>query len=283
MLENFIPRLLGWVPISWRRTIIGRPDKPSAAATLVHRILNRLPRPESGIALCHGALDGYRMSVDWKQFRSFVYGTWEPNVVQTVTSTVRPGMRVVDVGAHIGFYTLLFAKCAGPSGHIVSFEPLAVNFALLQENVRLNHLRNVDLFLEAVFSHSQGIVINVPSDAANPGEASIQSIQGGRQLTVPTVTLDSFCNSSSFQPDFIKIDVEGAEYEVLLGGQDVIGRYRPKMLIELHHFDGNVALNLVPGLLANWEYDVHWLDRWDLTSHVLAIPRSLESLPLAQF
>src|ERR1700757_2298643 len=119
MIENLIPRLLGWVPVSWRRMIIGCPDKPSETATLVHRLINSLPCPESDVTACHGALQGYRMSVDWERFRSFVYGTWEPNVVQAVTSAVKPGMRIVDVGAHIGYYTLLFAKFAGPSGHVV--------------------------------------------------------------------------------------------------------------------------------------------------------------------
>lgn len=272
MVENLIPRLLGWVPVSLRRTIIGRPDRPSAAATFFHRLLNRIPRPQSDIAVCSGALQGYRMSVDWERFRSFVYGTWEPNVVQAVTSAVKPGMSIVDVGAHIGYYTLLFAKCAGPAGHVVSFEPFPANFAVLQKNVRLNQLKSVEVFAEALFSHTQGIVINVPGGPANPGDASIRSIEGGKPLPVPTATLDSFCASSSFRPDFIKIDVEGAEYDVLIGGQDVVARFRPKMLIELHHFDGNVAINPVPDLLAKWGYHVQWLDRWRLTSHILASP-----------
>ena len=273
MIESLIPRLLGWVPVSLRRTIIGRPDKPSRAATLVHRLLNRLPRPESGVAACHGALQGYRMSVDWERFRSFVYGTWEPNVLRAVTSAVKPGMRIVDVGAHIGYYTLLFAKCAGPSGRVVSFEPLPANFASLQKNVRLNRLQNVETFPEAVFSHTKGIIIHVPSGSANPGEASINSSAGARQLTVESTTLDFFCASSSFKPDFVKIDVEGAEYDVLIGGQEVIAQFRPKLLIELHHFEGSLEAHPVPGLLAQWGYDIEWIDRWDMTSHMLAVPR----------
>lgn len=272
MIEDLIPRFLGWVPVSWRRAIIGRPDKPSGAATLVHRLINRLPRPESDVAACRGALQGYRMSADWEHFRSFVYGTWEPNVVQTVTSAVKPGMRIVDVGAHIGYYTLLFAKFVGPSGHIVAFEPSAANFTLLKKNVELNHLPNVQLFQEAVYSRAGDITINVPEEVHNSGNASIRHLDQSKALQVKAVTLDSFCASSKFHPDFLKMDVEGSEYEVLLGGQEVIAQYRPKMLVELHHFDGNVALNPVPDLLRKWAYDIQWLDRWDLTSHILASP-----------
>jgi FkbM family methyltransferase len=272
MIENLIPRLLGWVPVSWRRMIIGCPDKPSETATLVHRLINSLPCPESDVTACHGALQGYRMSVDWERFRSFVYGTWEPNVVQAVTSAVKPGMRIVDVGAHIGYYTLLFAKFAGPSGHVVSFEPSVANFALLKKNVELNHLPNVQLFHEAVYSRTGDLTINVPEDVHNSGNASICHLERSKPLQVKAITLDSFCASSNFCPDFLKMDVEGSEYDVLLGGREVIAQSRPKMLVELHHFDGNAALNPVPDLLRKWAYDVQWLDRWDFTSHILASP-----------
>ena len=278
MIEDLIPRLLGWVPVSWRRTIIGPPNKPSRAATFVHHLLNRLPRPKSGVMACYGPLRGYRMSVNWERFRSFAYGTWEPNVLHAVTSIVKPGMKIVDVGAHIGYYTLLFAKCVGPSGQVASFEPLPENFVSLQENVRLNHLQNVELFPEAVFSHTQGIVIHVPADMDNTGDASIHRIEGAKDLSVPTATLDSFCVSFGFRPDFVKIDVEGAEHDVLLGGQEMVANFRPKMLIELHHFDRNVDAHPVLDLLAQWAYDIKWIDRWDLTSHILAIPRPVAPL-----
>jgi len=119
VLENVIPRLLGWVPISWRRALIGRPDKPSRVATFAHDLLNRMPPGESQVYDCQGALEGYRMSIDWNRFRSFVYSTWEPDVLRAVTATVKPGMTVIDIGAHIGYYTLLFAKCVGPSGRVL--------------------------------------------------------------------------------------------------------------------------------------------------------------------
>lgn len=272
MIEDLIPRLLGWVPVSWRRTIIGPPDKPSAAATLVHRLINRLPRPQSDIAACHGALQGYRMSADWERFRSFLYGTWEPNVVQAVTSAIKPGMSIIDVGAHVGYYSLLFAKCTGPSGQVVSFEPSEANFALLKKNVELNHLSNVQLFHEAVYSKTCDITINVPEDLHNSGNASICQMDCSKPLQVKAITLDSFCASSNFHPDFLKMDVEGAEYDVLVGAQRVIAEFRPKMLIELHHFDRNRDGHPVPRLLAQWGYDIDWIDRWDLTSHILARP-----------
>lgn len=274
MLQRIIPRALGCVPTPLRRVLVGQPASPSFIATFLHNLLNRVRFADSEVFACHGALDGYRMTIDWSRFRGFLYGTWEPSVVRAITSTVKVGMSAVDAGAHIGYYTLLIAKCVGPSGFISSFEPLPANFELLKKNIQLNGLDNVQAFPEALASQIGDIIINVPPDLANTGDASIRAIAGARHLRVRGVALDSFCAQSGLRPDFIKIDVEGAEYDVLIGGQEVIARFRPTMLIELHHFDGRVASNPVPDLLAGWGYQVRWLDRADLTSHILATPFS---------
>jgi FkbM family methyltransferase len=275
MRQSFIPRLLGCVPVSWRRGIIGDPSRPSRLATYLHQLLNRVPHGESEILECRGALEGYRMAVDWDHFRSFAYGTWEPNVLRAVTSSVRPGMAVIDIGAHIGYYTLLFAKCVGLSGRVASFEPTPPNFEVLQKNVQLNNLQNVQTFPEAVFSRNQEITINVPSGLINSGGASINRMDGATQVRARAITLDSFCASAGFCPDFLKLDVEGAEHDVLMGGRETIAHFRPRMLVELHHFDGNLAAHPVPDLLTEWGYEIEWLDRWDMTSHILAVPKSL--------
>ncbi len=277
MIENFIPRLLGWVPISWRRVLIGRPDKPSRVATLAHDLLNCMPPGESQVYECQGALEGYRMSIDWNRFRSFVYGTWEPEVLRAVTATVNPGMTVIDIGAHIGYYTLLFAKCVGPDGRVAAFEPLPVNFELLKKNIQLNELTYVQAFSQAVFSRNEEIILTVPDDLPHSGDASAYHGGGGKQFRVPAIALDTFCDSASLRPDILKLDVEGAEYDVLIGAERTIDRYRPKLLIELHHFDGNLTAHPVPDLLTSWGYRIQWIERSEMTSHILAIPASVKS------
>jgi FkbM family methyltransferase len=274
MLDSVIPRVLGWVPVTWRRAIIGRPGNPSRAATFVHDLLNRRPPAPTKVFACRGALQGCRMYIDWNRFRGFVYGTWEPDVVGTVASKVKAGMTAIDIGAHIGYYTLLLAKCVGPTGRVISFEPLPVNFALLEQNVRLNGLQHVQMNAQAVFSRNEELTITVPDQAPNSGDASVVFAQGKTHFRVSAITLDSFCHSTGLRPDFLKMDVEGAEYDVLLGAKETVAQFRPKMLIELHHFDGNLAANRVPGLLASWNYEVQWIDRSHMTSHILALPRT---------
>jgi FkbM family methyltransferase len=270
MFESAIPRLLGLVPISLRRAIIGRPDNPSRFATLVHNLLNRVPPAESQVFTCQGVLEGYRMSIDWNRFRGFIYGTWEREVISAVTATVKPGMTVIDIGAHIGYYSLLFGKCVGREGRVYSFEPLPGNFALLQKNIQLNNLEQVHLRNQAVFSRSEPITITVPDDQPNPGSGSMYTQKGAKQYHVDAVSIDDFCSSSAIHPDILKMDVEGAEYDVLIGAAKTIERFRPKLLIELHHFDGNLAAHPVPDLLTGWGYQIQWIERWQLTSYILA-------------
>ena len=272
MLENAIPRLLGWVPISVRRALIGHPDNPSRLATFAHNLLNRITLSESHVFVCQGALAGYRMSIDWSRYRSFVYGTWEPKVIGAVTDTVKAGMTVIDIGAHIGYYALLFAKCVGPHGRIFAFEPLPCNFALLQKNVLLNDLQNVYAVDQAVFSSTREIEITVPDDQPNPGNGSMHNEIGKKHYTVKAISLDDYCEKLALRPDILKMDVEGAEYEVLIGAKKTIHRCQPSLFIELHHFDGNLGANPVPELLTSWGYQIQWLERWQLTSYILARP-----------
>jgi hypothetical protein len=68
------------------------------------------------------------------------------------------------------------------------------------------------------------------------------------------------------------MDVEGAEYDVLMGAERMIDRFRPKLLIELHHFDGNLAAHPVPDLLSSWGCRIRWIERSKMTSHILATP-----------
>jgi len=277
MLESVIPRVLAWVPITWRRALIGRPGNPSRAATFVHDLLNRRPPGASQVFTCRGVLEGYRMRTDWNRFRGFVYGTWEPEVVGALVATVKTGATAIDIGAHIGYYTLVLAKCVGPAGRIISFEPLPVNLALLRKNVQLNDLQQVQVEAQAVFSRNEELTITVPDDAPNSGEASVLPVEGAKQFRVPATTLDSFCSGTGFKPNFLKMDVEGAEYDVLLGAKETIAQSRPKMLIELHHFDGNLAGHPVPELLASWNYEIQWIDRSRMTSHILALPKTASS------
>jgi len=270
MRTKIIPRLLGMVPVSWRRAVIGSGGNPSRIANAVHDLLNLLPVQQDTVFDCKGDLEGYRMRTDWRRFRGLVYGNWEPEVSAVVRSVLLEGMTAIDIGGHIGYYTLLLAKCVGKNGRVFSFEPFPANFELLDINIRLNRLDYVEAIPLGLFSRAAKLILTVPDSESNSGDASVIHNVGSRQIQVEAVTLDSYCGQKGIRPDFLKMDVEGAEYDVLLGAEKTVRACRPKMLIELHHFDGDLAANRVPDLLKEWEYEIDWIDRFDQTSHIMA-------------
>src|SRR6516162_11896181 len=173
MMRSFLPRVLGIIPPNLRRIVIGRPDRPSRIATVVHNLVNSLALRSSETFPCHGPLQGFRMSTDWARYRGYIYGNWEPIATQAIVSNAKRGMCVFDIGAHLGYYSMLLAKCVGPVGRVVSFEASPGNFCTLQKNVLINKLENIELINLAVFSKSGTIGMSVSPTDASSGDWSI--------------------------------------------------------------------------------------------------------------
>jgi FkbM family methyltransferase len=211
------------------------------------------------------------MKIDWYQWRSFLYGTWEPEVVKTLTEAVQPGSCAVDIGAHIGFYTLVLSRLVGAKGTVISFEPMPETFNVLVENIRLNQCGQVQTINKAVMDRSCELRVGVSSQDPLPGSASVISGSASDTLNVQAVSLDDFMQEQPEKADFIKMDVEGAESLVLVGAKRTVEATHPNMLIEIHHFDGSPP-ERSPALrqLCDWGYRTRWIDRNPLTSHVLA-------------
>jgi FkbM family methyltransferase len=132
----------------------------------------------------------------------------------------KPGEVVVDVGAHIGLYTLNAARAVGPNGKVIAFEPDPQSFAILKENIALNHLDNVIAINAAVSDTSGKKSFYACTDPSLSG-FELQSEARLREVrTVNAVTLDEILRSYGINDvNWIKIDVEGAELKVLEGGR----------------------------------------------------------------
>ena len=168
--------------------------------------------------------------------RSLVtYGEWTQDEAEILAQFLRPGDAVIDAGANLGALTVFFAAAVGPSGSVHAFEPQPGIFRLLAANTLVNGLDNVRLF-HAACGAQAGLLSLDEHDYRAPDNYGALSLghlaQGAARLRrqVPVVTLDA-----AFQGDalrLIKIDVEGAEAQVLAGAAALIARFRPALYVE---------------------------------------------------
>jgi FkbM family methyltransferase len=258
------------VPLGLRQRIIGDGYRPSRTSTAIHSILNRLSSEKYPVISCGGALKGFRMKVEWARYRCFAYGSWEPEIIELVSRAVKPGFTVVDVGAHIGYYSLLFSRLVGPTGHVIAFEPVPMNFEFLVENLKLNSCTNTEPVNRAVLDRHRRIRVDTPQNDPLPVGVSFAEPKDHGNVAVEAVSLDEFALGRTERVDFLKVDAEGAEDKVLDGAQAIIERDHPLIMMEVHHFDGHLEHSPVPQRLANMGYRLTQIDRGYLTSHFWA-------------
>jgi FkbM family methyltransferase len=156
---------------------------------------------------------------------------YEPAVTRAVEAVLRPGMTFLDVGANIGYFSLLAASCVGPSGKVFAFEPSQTNVKLLHASRVLNGFENVEVFPLAAgrewelsfydASHSNGWVSPI---ASKPEDLLPRAVV----LTAPLATI----LPADRRIDMIKIDVEGAEYQALQGARAILERDHPPIVSE---------------------------------------------------
>ena len=152
---------------------------------------------------------------------------FSPAEVRLLERLLKPGMAFVDVGANIGYFSLLAAKLVGPAGRVYAFEPDEENFSLLQQNIELNNLHNIVAVKKGI-SDKIGQTI-LYRDLENPCRHSLAPKPNGETVMIETTTLDNFFADLG-QIDFIKVDVEGAEPAVLQGMKKLV-QINPRLIL----------------------------------------------------
>lgn len=156
-------------------------------------------------------VDGLKLWLDpVDSLRLSVFGNWEPTASEFFENRIRPGDVVIDVGAHIGWYTLLAAKHVGKAGKVYAFEPNSDRFKTLKKNVTINQFTNVTAVNKAVLFF---------------GETSC-SCALVRAEEAPIVDLDHYLGMKRPRVDIIKIDVDGREIDVLHGMRKILNANR---------------------------------------------------------
>ncbi|MDA4118522.1 MAG: FkbM family methyltransferase [Thaumarchaeota archaeon] len=156
--------------------------------------------------------------------------------------TVKPGDVVLDVGAHIGSFTLKAAREVGPAGRVISFEPSSENFGLLGRNVAANSYANIRLYNVAVGSQPGTARLQLHQRRGTNSLYAHSTSESVGMEDVEVRTLDSVVRELNLaRVDFMKIDVEGAELEVLKGAKEVLASFHPSIAMETHDFGPSEA------------------------------------------
>lgn len=159
-------------------------------------------------------------------------GTYEYEMQRLFEKTILRGSNVFDIGAHAGFYTLLASVLVGATGAVFAFEPLPRNIFYLGEHLEVNRVTNVKV-IEAAVSDRNGSALFEEGYTSFVGRVSPHG-----NLRVRVVSLDEMISEGEVPiPDCIKIDVEGAEMQVLLGAKEILKNSHPKIFISLHGHD----------------------------------------------
>ncbi len=146
-------------------------------------------------------------------------GTYEEFETELFKKEVKKGMIVLDIGANIGYYTLIAANLVGENGKIFAFEPEPNNFALLKKNVEINGYKNVILIQKAVSDICGMTKLFLSSE--DESAHGMFKVNNRKSITIETITLDEFFNKGQ-KIDVVKMDIEGAEMLALLGSERMI-------------------------------------------------------------
>ena len=148
-------------------------------------------------------------------------GTWESYTTEVVRQLLQEDMVAVDIGANIGYYSLLAASLVGKTGKVYAFEPEPHNYTLLIRNINANGYMNIEAHQKAVSCSSGKMALYLGTQS---GTHSLFGVRGTttESVMVDLVSLDEFFKESKKNVDVIKVDVQGAEMDVLLGMQKVI-------------------------------------------------------------
>ncbi|HKI21375.1 MAG TPA: FkbM family methyltransferase [Isosphaeraceae bacterium] len=159
-----------------------------------------------------------------------VYGEWEIGESAEMRRLIRPGDTVVDVGANVGWYTLLASSRVGDSGRVIAFEPAQGSLSLLRKSITANYRSNVSVEPKALSDRRGSITLHI-HETNRGGHSILEDAGRTASVEVETVTLDEYLGGRESEIGLVKIDVEGAEGLVLAGMRETLRKRLPRTVI----------------------------------------------------
>jgi len=199
----------------------------------------------------------------------YLRGNWlcdGKEIYGTLNRLLELGKVFFDIGANIGQVCLVGSDWVGSGGKVVAFEPSAPNVQMLKYHIRWNRSHNVtieSMCVGATDGEVEFSLLNDGLDSSNSmtfcRKSNVPELhKRSRNIVVPITTIDAYCRRTGLLPDVMKIDVEGAEYDVLMGAKEVLKNKKPTLIMGVHPFwwpDGQ-APSAINDLLRECEYRV---------------------------
>lgn len=239
-MKQFILNFAAWMAKilpGWAKRLVYRIQP---LAQLVRSSLNRAaPKSLTEVEVAAGNLQGWRLCLDMQTEKDYWLGTYEPDLQAAIARWVQPGMVAYDVGANIGYVSLLLAKRVGEIGKVFAFEALPGNLERLHQSLVLNNLVERVVIVPAAVVDSQHPVqfLVGPSGGMGKveGSAGRQEVTYQESILVEGMCLDEFVyGAGNPAPRAIKMDIEGGEVLALPGMRRILRDVRPVLLMELH-------------------------------------------------
>jgi FkbM family methyltransferase len=238
------------------------------------------------VQIAGGDLVGARMLLDMQAEKDYWLGTYEMELQVAIRKYISPGMVAYDIGANIGYISLLLGRATGGNGMVYAFEALPANLKRLNENIKLNSMeKRIKVIANAVIDEERSVEFLIGRSGGMgkvKGSAGRTEFHYPETIIIEGISLDHFIYADGNEPpDVIKLDIEGGEILALPGMQTLLSRKRPIILLELH---GETATEICWNILSEKNYEIcsihppynviYQLGSLDWKSYLLAFPKA---------
>lgn len=173
---------------------------------------------------------------DWIQQQVYFLGDYERPEIDYISQYLKSGNVFVDIGANIGLFSLNASKIVGDKGKVISFEAFSSNYRQFKNNIEINNFKNIISENKAISNQNSTVEILYNEGDHNIGMASSFLKNFTSKEIVESITLDDYASNNSIEKiDLIKIDIEGGEYNAILGMTKILSDSKPQVLIEINH------------------------------------------------
>ena len=190
------------------------------------------------VEITAGGLSGLSLYLDLSQEKDYWLGTYEPDLQRAIQELVQSGQTAYDVGANVGYVTLLLARQVGRQGAVIAFEPFPANVERLKQNLSAHaDLARMEVVAAAVVEAAQTVsfLVGASDDTGRVVASAAEAPSPGNLLAVRGVALDELVFEQGYPPpQVVKIDIEGGEVAALRGMRRLLHQVRPLVLLETH-------------------------------------------------